>query len=212
MRLRLVRHAQPLVAAGVCYGALDVPADLQATASVAQHLALQLAQGTTVHYSPLQRCELLVQHLLGLRADLASKPVPQLREMDFGHWEGKRWDGLAPAELAAWTDNFENYRCGDVGETTAEFVRRVHSALLATVPAPGSTPNRAALPCSSPTVWVTHAGVMRATLWLGQQGWLNHPCGQTLPPALGLHASDWPQDALGFGQSLQVAYPAQSPE
>jgi alpha-ribazole phosphatase len=208
MPLWLVRHAQPLVATGVCYGALDLPADPQATASAAQHLAQQLAQGITVHYSPLQRCELLVQHLLGLRADLACKPVPQLREMDFGHWEGKRWDAIAPAELAAWTDDFENYRCGAVGETTAEFVRRVHSALLATVPAPDVS----ALPPSTPTVWVTHAGVMRATLWLRQQGWLSHPCGQTLPPVLGLRASDWPQDALGFGQSLQVAYPAQSPE
>ena len=30
-RLWLVRHAQPVVATGTCYGALDVPADAAAT-------------------------------------------------------------------------------------------------------------------------------------------------------------------------------------
>ena len=40
MNLILVRHAQPLVASGLCYGALDVAADLAATQLAAQALVL----------------------------------------------------------------------------------------------------------------------------------------------------------------------------
>ena len=58
-RLWLVRHAQPVVAAGTCYGALDVPADAAATQVAAQRLAQALPAGAAAHYSTLQRCELL---------------------------------------------------------------------------------------------------------------------------------------------------------
>ena len=37
--LWLVRHAQPLVAPGTCYGRLDVPADTHATLTAARALA-----------------------------------------------------------------------------------------------------------------------------------------------------------------------------
>ena len=39
MKIWLVRHAQPLVEAGVCYGASDVAADRAATQDAAQRLA-----------------------------------------------------------------------------------------------------------------------------------------------------------------------------
>ena len=42
MRLWLVRHAQPLVAPGVCYGATDMPADVDATSQAAQALVDRL--------------------------------------------------------------------------------------------------------------------------------------------------------------------------
>jgi hypothetical protein len=51
MRLWLVRHAAPLVEAGTCYGALDVPADAQATQQAAQALAQALPPGAVLRSS-----------------------------------------------------------------------------------------------------------------------------------------------------------------
>ena len=82
----LVRHAAPQVAPGTCYGALDVPADPQATQQTARRLAEALPTATLMSHSPLQRCEQLAHYLLALRSDLDSNPDPRLREMDFGDW------------------------------------------------------------------------------------------------------------------------------
>ena len=69
MRLWLVRHATPLVAAGTCYGALDVAADAQATQQAALALARALPPGAVLRSSPLQRCTQLAAALFALRAD-----------------------------------------------------------------------------------------------------------------------------------------------
>jgi alpha-ribazole phosphatase len=56
MKLWLLRHAQPLVDSGVCYGALDVAADEAATHVAAQGAAQALPPDLLVWHSPLQRC------------------------------------------------------------------------------------------------------------------------------------------------------------
>ena len=66
MTLWLVRHALPLIEPGICYGQLDMPADLQATQTCAKELVNVLPKGITVVTSPLQRCELLAKVLIGL--------------------------------------------------------------------------------------------------------------------------------------------------
>jgi alpha-ribazole phosphatase len=196
MQLWLVRHAQPLVEPGVCYGAMDVPADPQATALAAAELAATLPARTLIQHSPLQRCELLAQHLIGLRPDLTLKPLADLREMDFGAWEGQRWDDIARVELQDWTDDFANYRCGGTGESTMLLMQRVASLLQ------GCLQRSASLFPDSPTVWITHAGVMRAADWLHQRGLA------TLDESpLCLRAGEWPQRALGFGQVQKLDWP-----
>jgi alpha-ribazole phosphatase len=187
LRIWLARHAQPLVAEGVCYGALDVPADPEATTQAAQQLANNLPQGLVVYTSTLQRCELLAQYLRGLRPDLVFKSAPKLREMDFGEWEGQRWDAISPAALQAWTDDFEHYRCGGTGESAGGVVHRVHAALLEC--------HRLHREC----VWISHAGVARAIAWL-QAHSMGPLAGPTLPRPLGLQAQSWPLSAPAHGQ------------
>mgnify|MGYP003391152053 CR=1 FL=1 len=80
-RLWLVRHAQPVVAAGTCYGALDVPADAAATQVAAQRLAQALPAGAAAHYSTLQRCELLALATQALQPNLTIHPDARLREL-----------------------------------------------------------------------------------------------------------------------------------
>lgn len=177
MKLTLVRHAQPLVASGVCYGALDVPADGLATQQAAQVLAQSLPPQAQLWVSPLQRCELLAQVLQGLRPDLTCKTDGRLAEMNFGCFEGQRWADIPAAAYEAWTSNFWQHRFGGV-ESVADVMARVASAwgeLVAAGPAP---------------VWVTHAGVIRVASLLAQGV-------QRID-----RAQDWPQAAPGFGQSL----------
>jgi alpha-ribazole phosphatase len=176
LNLWLVRHAQPLIAPGVCYGALDVPADAPATVRAAQALADCLPHGCQVICSPLQRCEQLAQILRGLRPDLIHKTDVRLAEMDFGQWEGQRWDALDRRELDSWTDDFAHWRCGG-GESVQVFMARVAAVWDETRATEGR-----------PTLWVTHAGVIRAAMLLGQG------IRQVQQAAL------WPSEAPGFGE------------
>lgn len=155
MKLWLMRHAQPMVALGVCYGALDVPADEAATQQAAQRLADAVPSGVIVITSPLQRCEQLTHVLRGLRPDLAYKTDARLKEMDFGHWEGQRWDAITRGELDGWTAAFATWRCGGA-ECVADVMARVGAAW------------DEALALDQPVVWVTHGGVARAATLLYQ--------------------------------------------
>ncbi len=202
MQLWLVRHAQPLVEPGVCYGARDIPVDPQATVLAATELAAMLPTGSLLQHSPLQRCELLAQYLIGLRPDLTSKKVPDLREMDFGAWEGQRWDNIPRAELQNWTDDFENYRCGGSGESTLLLMQRVGRVLEGCLQQSTHLSQTSGDMPAQPTVWITHAGVMRAAMWLHQRG-----VATLGAPPLCLRAAEWPRHALGFGQVLQLDWP-----
>ncbi|MES2878446.1 MAG: histidine phosphatase family protein [Pseudomonadota bacterium] len=181
MKLWLVRHAQPLIAPGVCYGATDVAADPQATQQAAQALALTLPKDTAVTSSPLQRCEQLAHCLQGLRPDLSYKTDSRLAEMNFGCWEGQRWDAIPQADYERWTADFGEHCFGGV-ESSNQVLTRVASAW--------TEMQREA----RDAVWITHAGVIRAASLI----------------ARGVQqveqATQWPQDAPGFGgwQSLEA--------
>jgi len=175
MKLWLVRHAQPQVEAGICYGASDIAADPAATRAAAQRLAAVLPVDVCVISSPLQRCERLSKVLRGLRPDLSYTPEPRLREMDFGQWEGQRWDAIPRAELDGWTAAFDTWRCGGA-ESVADVMRRV-----------GAVWDEARAR-QQPTVWITHAGVIRAATLLAQG--VRH-----------IHRADqWPVVAPAWGQ------------
>ncbi|MGQ2978888.1 MAG: histidine phosphatase family protein [Polaromonas sp.] len=175
MKLWLVRHAPVLLAPGSCYGALDVPADDAETRASAQALADVLPQGLRIITSPLQRCEQLAQALHGLRPDLTLAVDKRLQEMNFGNWEGRRWDAIARSEFDAWTADFAGHLVGGHGESVRAVMDRVGQAFDS-------------LPRDADAVWVTHAGIIRAALLLAQ----------------GIReverADQWPLDATACGQ------------
>jgi len=174
MTLWLVRHAQPLVAPGVCYGALDVLADADATAQAARALAGVLPPNLFVQVSPLQRCEQLAQCLRGLRPDLTFVTDLRLQEMDFGVWEGVAWGEIPSASMEAWTADFGNHRFGGA-ESANDVLQRVAQVWDAF---------RAA---GQPAVWITHAGVIRAVNLIAQN------------QRAVMNAEDWPREAPAFG-------------
>ena len=174
MKLWLVRHAQPLIATGVCYGATDVAAEPQATQEVAQALARTLPHGVSLVTSPLQRCECLAHCLRRIRPDLSYKTDARLVEMDFGCWEGQRWDAIPQAAFDRWMADFGGHRFGG-RESVQEFMHRVACVWEET--------QRQGLDA----VWITHAGVIRAATLMAQ----------------GVHqveqVAQWPRDAPAFG-------------
>ena len=174
MKLWLVRHAQPLVGAGLCYGNLDVAADTGATHTSAEALADVLPLHAQLVTSPLQRCELLAGYLYGLRPDLTYKKDARLAEMHFGSWEGHAWDRIGADALDTWTRNFAHHAPGG-GESVSSFMQRIAQIFDAT---------RAG---GHDTVWITHAGVIRATRLLVAGQRQVH------------HAHEWPTETVPFG-------------
>lgn len=185
MTLWLMRHAQPCVAPGVCYGVLDMVAQVEATRQAAFALAEVLPQGLAAWVSPLQRCELLAQYLRGLRPDLTFETDPRLGEMNFGEWEGVPWADVPRTALDAWTADFGEHRFGGM-ESVNMVLARVRAAWSDTLLATRSSGAPGAL-------WITHAGVIRAVGLVAQGVY-------TLADA-----AQWPQDAPGYGHWTQVA-------
>lgn len=146
MIIHLVRHPPPVIAPGICYGRLDMPA--HSIAETAARLRAQLLPGLPVWSSPLQRARTLAEAL-----HPAPQIDPRLAEMDFGAWEGEAWDAIGPAALDDWAADIAGFRPPQ-GETGLEVQARALAWL--------------AERDESELVVVTHAGIKRALLahWL----------------------------------------------
>jgi alpha-ribazole phosphatase len=119
MRLILVRHPQPLVAPGVCYGRTDLavaPEQLEQTLAA---LIPMLPAALPLYSSPLRRCA-----ELAARLSPASIHDERLVEMDFGAWEMQPWDAIPRAEIDAWADDVVHYRPGG-GESVLRMAHRI---------------------------------------------------------------------------------------
>ena len=185
--LWLQRHAQPLVAPGICYGRTDMAADDKATAAAAQALqsawAAEALPAGTIWHSPLQRCAQLATALQMQAPGFQLSACNDLAEMDFGAWEGQRWDGIAREEMQAWTADFMAYAPGG-GESLTTMMARVTRALDAA--------RQQALETGQPILWISHAGVAQCAHWLLTRG-------QRLPLA-----KDWPSVKLAYGEWLRL--------
>jgi alpha-ribazole phosphatase len=179
MALWIVRHARPLIAAGICYGVMDVQADAAETDQAARALAAALPTGAALRVSPLTRCQQLARALCAVRADLRAHTDPRLREMDFGVWEGVAWNAIPQQALQAWTDDFGNHRFGGA-ESSNEVLARVAQVWDE-------------VQGHHDTIWITHAGVARAAHLLADGV-------RTLT-----RADQWPLHAPGYGKWVQFA-------
>ena len=140
MQVFLIRHPRPIVGPGICYGRLDV--DCHPASAVADNLRPLLPSGTPVFSSPLRRARQLAEAL-------SPKFVvdDRLSEIDFGEWEGRRWDDIDRKQLDAWASDILGFTPPG-GESVAALQRRAldFAASLEQLD----------------VAIVTHAGVMRA--------------------------------------------------
>lgn len=150
MDLYLIRHTQPEIEAGLCYGRLDVPLPPDAAAACAA-VAARLPAVDELWTSPLGRCRALAD-VIGARMNLIVRPDERLRELAFGAWEGRPWDVLDRAETDRWAADYW-HRAPPGGESYRELHERVLAALTDIAS------------CAAQCVAVvTHAGPIRALL------------------------------------------------
>ncbi|MCC5905641.1 MAG: alpha-ribazole phosphatase [Balneolaceae bacterium] len=119
MEIYLIRHTTPDIEKGIVYGQLDLNLresfDEEAE-SVLKHLPESF---DTICSSPLKRCLHLAQKM--------GAPVltdSRIQELDFGEWEGEKWDQIKQKELNHWMSDFVN-RTPPQGESLLDLRDRV---------------------------------------------------------------------------------------
>ncbi len=107
LKLRLIRHPKPQVATGICYGATDLLAEVEALEAQLEECLL-MPKPVLVFSSPLQRC-------LGLARALALRGWPEpvidsdFSEMNFGEWEMQAWSKIERRQIDAWAADISAY-------------------------------------------------------------------------------------------------------
>lgn len=101
MEVHLIRHIEPAFEKGICYGQLDVsiPSNYK---EQHEHIITQLPKNyDAVFSSPLTRCKLLAEQI-------STNVIfdDRLKEVNFGDWEGKKWDNINQTELNNWMENY----------------------------------------------------------------------------------------------------------
>lgn len=182
--LWLQRHAPVVAEPGLCYGATDLEAHADATLAAARRIAPLLPADVLLCSSPLRRCVALAEAIAALRPDLSVTRDARLAEMDFGAWEGRPWADIPREDFDAWTADFADLRAGTHGESVRTFMSRIAEAHDEWLAQPRDT------------LWVTHAGVLRAVSLLRR--------GIRCPAAAG----DWPSGEMPFGGWLIFDNPA----
>lgn len=193
MKLWLARHAQPLIASGICYGATDVAADENLTLRAADALAKVLPPRMLCRVSPLQRCQQLASALLQIRPDCLFNPATdtdaRLAEMDFGHFEGQPWSAIPKADVDAWIAHFGTHRFGGK-ESANDVLQRVAHALR-------DSQAQQQTQEVDDVLWITHAGVIRAATLLAR-GKTEFTQSDT--------AEQWPREVPAFGGFTQLVF------
>jgi alpha-ribazole phosphatase len=122
MDVFLIRHTRTAAESGVCYGFSDVTMPSDVSRDIECTLA-RLPRFDVVHTSPAQRCMLLAA-ALGLRDRCVPIVSPELRELNFGAWEGRHWQDIAREESDVWARDTWN-RAPPGGETEHALWQRV---------------------------------------------------------------------------------------
>ena len=148
--ITLIRHTQPDIAAGICYGQTDIGV-AESFAREAAEIRSWMQSIDLLIISPLIRTKRLAEYL-SEEFSCVWREDARLMEMDFGEWEGRNWDDIPRHEIDAWGADILHYQPPG-GESACQLMQRVklawHDAVL--------LPQRH-------VGLVTHGGSMRAML------------------------------------------------
>lgn len=179
MTLHAFRHPKPTGAEGRCIGAgTDLPVDPRRAKRLAhriRRLARRQGLAAVVATSPLQRCAAVGRSLR--RWGWRHRIDADLRELDFGAWDGRPWAEIDQAEVDAWCAAFPGHAPGG-GEPLVALLARA-----------GAWQPRGA------SVVVTHGG------WLLARRWVDEHTDGRLP-----RVDEWPV-APRHGASVSLITP-----
>lgn len=125
MKITLIRHTRVGVPIGTCYGNSDVD-----VAPTFEEEAKQVWRGLegqvfdAAYSSPLQRCWKLAMYCGFPNVILDAR----LKELNFGSWEGQRWEEIRDPRLQDWYNNWLDLKAGG-GENFLEQYNRVSDFL-----------------------------------------------------------------------------------
>jgi alpha-ribazole phosphatase len=153
-RLLLVRHARITSNhIGQLIGSTDVPLDPSGETQANSIASRVMRWSPEVCYcSPMQRCR---QMAAIIAPQLSPRFDPDLREIDFGHWETKTFAEAAaqdPSLVDRWAAFHDDFTFPG-GESVGDFLHRVRAAVDRLIHAEAQT-----------ILAVTHGGVIRTML------------------------------------------------
>jgi alpha-ribazole phosphatase len=119
MEIYVVRHTQVAVK-DTCYGQSNVPLADTFTSEAAKYKNDLPDKFDAVFCSPLERCKHLSNALNYDNVIFENA----LMEMNFGDWEGKKWNDIEQAKLDVWMNDFEHEKTPN-GENLLELFDRV---------------------------------------------------------------------------------------
>lgn len=160
------RHPPARGAAGRCIGRTDLPVDPRKAKRLAHRIrqcARRLSLPHAVCVSPLRRARDVGRWLArwGWRVQVEAL----LAEVDFGRWDGRRWDDIAADEVAVWADDLLHHAPGG-GESVATVAQRVRDF----VDKDSSTPTSS---CTSTSASKSACTSTAPRLIVGHGGWIN---------------------------------------
>ena len=163
-RVLFIRHAETEMAGRYC-GHSDPDLNAEGRAQLTRLVQLLAAEMLdTVYSSDLRRAASTAQAIAGRHIPQVLRPA--LREIDFGDWEGMKWEEierLDPVYAQKWVSGYPHLRAPS-GESFEDFERRVLTEV-----------NHLMDLSSGPFAVVTHGGVLRVVL--------RHLCGYSEPRA-----------------------------
>ncbi|MCU4177859.1 alpha-ribazole phosphatase [Carboxylicivirga sp. N1Y90] len=152
IELLLIRHTTPDVKEGTCYGQIDLNChscfDSEAD-DINQILTASKYSPDIIFSSPLKRCKLLATHLFHAQKVYLDE---NLKELNFGDWEGMFWKAIPKNEIDVWAENFV-LQSPPNGESFKQLLKRVEQFEKQMV---NGNSKKIAI--------VTHSGIIRAFL------------------------------------------------
>ncbi|WP_186756649.1 alpha-ribazole phosphatase [Echinicola salinicaeni] len=148
MEIFLIRHTQPAINKGICYGQtdLDLAESFEKELTAVRKNIPNNINFQSVYSSPLKRCKKLA---IGLFGDGIIEDH-RLMELNFGAWEMKAWNKIPQEELNPWMEDFVHIPCPN-GESYHELSNRGIDFL--------NELNKLSV---GPIAIITHAGPIRA--------------------------------------------------
>lgn len=122
-----IRHTRVAAPGDVCYGQDDVAlaASFEEEYRTLRQRVARSGRAALCFSSPLQRCRQLAEALCADLAPEASIRLDdRLLELNFGEWQGRRWDTVDAASLDQWARHLLDF-APPGGESYAQLLERV---------------------------------------------------------------------------------------